>query len=66
MADTEQKDSENRPDEALTCIHRRIHCSATQNTDGYDELDKIEIDNFLDTLVEIAMDIARRKEENSE
>jgi len=66
MADTEQFNPHEPLDAGLTCIHRRRHCVATQDTDGDDELDRIEIDNFLDTLAEIAMSIAKRKEENPE
>ena len=66
MADTDQQIPNERPEEALTCIRECIHCVATQDTDGNDETDTIEIDNFLDTLAEIAMNIARRKEENTE
>ena len=55
-------DSECGPLNVLTPIHRRIHCSATQNTTEHeDELDRIAIDNFLDTLAEVALAIARRR-----
>ncbi len=48
--------------EALTCIHRGIHCAATPDTlEGQDELDQIAIDNFLDTLAEVALAVAQRK-----
>ncbi len=50
----------------MTCIRECIHCVATQGTEGDDELDRIEIENFLDTLAEIAMSIARRKQETIE
>ena len=47
--------------EALTCIHQRIHCAATPNPlEEPDELDQIAINHFLDTLVEVAMAIASR------
>jgi hypothetical protein len=48
----------------LTSIHRSIHCPATQEPD--EELDRIEIENFLDTLTEIATAIAKRKAEKQE
>ena len=49
--------------EGLTSIHQRIHYTATPDTtDGNDELDQIQIDNFLNTLAQIALSIARRKE----
>ena len=50
------------PPKGLTGIPRRIHCSATQdNVEHESELDRIAIDNFLDTLAEVALAIARRK-----
>ena len=46
----------------LTPIHQRIHCAATPDTTAdVDELDVIAVDNFLDTLAEVALAIARRK-----
>ena len=44
----------------LTGIPQRIHWPATQDCDGseIDELDRINIDNFLDTLAQIAISIA--------
>ena len=47
----------------LTSIHRRIHCAATPATDelnGHDELERIDIDNFLSTLAEVAVSVAQR------
>ena len=53
--------------DALTGIHRRIHCAATPGATGLDEheteFDRIAIDNLLDTLTEIALAIARRREQ---
>ena len=53
--------------DALTPIHRRIHFPATPDASehGEDEteLDRIAIDNLLNTLVEIALAIARRREQ---
>jgi hypothetical protein len=46
----------------LTCIHRRIHCAATQDTYDNDELDRIAIDNFLHTLTDVDLSIAKRRE----
>ena len=47
---------------ALSSIPRRIHCAATPNTlEGQDELDQIAIDNFLDTLAEVALAVAARR-----
>ena len=47
----------------LTPIHRRIHCAITpDNTGGQNELDQIAVDHFLDTLAEVALAIARRRE----
>ncbi len=48
----------------LTPIHRRIHCSATPDTiEPEDELESIAIDHFLDTLAEVAMAVARRRQQ---
>lgn len=51
------------PETGLTAMHRRIHCAATPDADGVaNELDSVSIENFLDTIAEIAMAIARYKE----
>ena len=48
----------------LTPIHRRIHCAATEDTTrGQNELDERTIHHFLDTLAEVALAIARRREQ---
>jgi len=50
----------------LTPIHSRIHCAATPdpNKDQLEnELDQIAIDHFLDTLAEVALAIARRRQQ---
>ena len=53
--------------DALTRIHGRIHCAATPDVPEHDEdeteLDRIAIDNLLDTLAEVALAIARRREQ---
>ncbi len=47
---------------ALTSIPEGIHCAATpEDPNGQDELDEIAINNFLDTLAEVAMAIANRR-----
>ena len=47
---------------ALTPIYRRIHCAATSDTnEGQNELDRIAIDHFLDTLADVALAGARRR-----
>ena len=54
---------EDGADEALTSIHARIHWPATPDTvDGENELDDITIGHFLDALAEIAIAIARRRQ----
>ena len=45
----------------LTPIHRRIHCAATPDSEN--ELDSIAIDHFLDSLAEVALAVARRREQ---
>ena len=48
----------------LTGIPLPIHCPATQTSgrSEYDELDCIQIDNFLDTLADVALAIAAREQ----
>ena len=49
---------------ALTCIHRGIHCGATPDElEAEDELDQIAIQHFLDTLAEVALAVARRRQQ---
>ena len=52
--------------DALTGIHRRIHCAATpdatEHGEDETELDRIAIDNLLDTLAEVALAIAQRRQ----
>ena len=52
---------------ALTGIHKRMHCAATPDASEHDEdeteLDRIAIDNLWDTLAEVAVAIARRREQ---
>ena len=63
-ADHTRCDHDIDPEGRLTCIHQRIHYTATPDTtDGHDELDQIQIDHFLNTLAEIALSVARRKEQ---
>ena len=48
----------------LTPIHGRIHCAATaDSTEDQNELDQIAIDHFLDTLAEVVISIALRREQ---
>ena len=47
---------------SLTCIRERIHCVATPDTtEVTDDLADIQIDNFLKTLAEVALSVARRR-----
>jgi len=46
----------------LTPIPPRIDCSATtEKVGGWNEIDEIAVDNFLDTLAEVVLAIASRK-----
>ena len=48
--------------EALTSIGEPIHCAATPDqTEEREELDEIEINNFINTLAEVAMAVATRR-----
>ena len=62
-----QPDPQGGVPDALTGIHRRIHCAATPDASEHDEdeteLDRIAIDNLLDALAEVALAIARRREQ---
>ena len=50
--------------QGLTCIPRRIHCGATPDTDEeYTEAERVMVDNFLNTLAEVAIAAATRKRE---
>ena len=56
-------DGENGPPDRLTSIHARIHWADTADTTELEnELDRITINRFLDTLVEVALAVARRQE----
>jgi hypothetical protein len=51
------------PAEALTCIHQRIHCAATTDTDSVEnDQVQIDVDNFLGTLARIALAVAAREQ----
>ena len=49
--------------QGLTPIHPRIHCVATLDTDAseYTEAERVMVDNFLNTLAEVAIAAATRK-----
>ncbi len=47
---------------ALTSIPEGIHCAATpEDPEENGELDEIAINNFLDTLAEVALAVANRR-----
>ena len=54
--------------DGLTGIQEPIHWPATQDSGGseLDELDRIAIENFLDTLADIAIRVATRKSSEHE
>jgi hypothetical protein len=49
----------NNEESALTSIHETYTLSNTE--DGYDEVDRLAVKHFLNTLAEIALAIASRK-----
>ena len=50
-------------EDGLTCIHRPIHCAAAGGrVNSEDELQQIEICQFIDALAEIALAVAQRRE----
>ena len=56
------------PPTGLTGIPSSIHCPATRNKCevGNDELDRIDIDNFINTIAQVALAIAARATTYSE
>ncbi len=59
MAEPDQKRSER---EALTSIGKPIHCAATRDQEeGQEELDEMDINNFIKTLAEVAIAVATRR-----
>ena len=52
----------------LTPIHGRIHCAATTEGGGaheeLDEIDQIQINNFVETLARVALAVATRRMAN--
>ena len=53
----------------LTRIHARIHCVATPDAGDlniHDELEQIDIDNFIATLAEVAISIASREQQRGD
>ena len=63
MGEIRQIRTETTPSEGLTPIHPRIHCAATPDTDDqeYTEVERVMVDNFLNTLAEVAIAAATRK-----
>ena len=52
----------NAQPEGLTRIRPGIHCSATTDTGAeLEELERMQINHFLDTLAEIALAVASRQ-----
>ena len=54
---------ESGAEQALTPIHRRIHCATTPDITEVDELGLIAIDHFLDEIASVATAIARRRKQ---
>ena len=54
---------ETQKKDGLTGIPRRIHCTATDESGGSenDELDRIDIENFLDAFAQVALSVATRR-----
>ncbi len=63
MGDIRPTRSETTPPKGLTPIHPRIHCVATPDTEApdYTEAERVMVDNFLNTLAEVAIAAATRK-----
>ena len=53
--------------EALTCIGQPIHCAATpEEPSGQNEQDEMDITNFLNVLAEVALAVARRRQQQDQ
>ena len=52
--------------EGLTPIPQRIHCAATPEGETLSEVDIIAVEQFLDTLAEVAMSVASRRLQKGE
>ncbi len=64
MPKDSSKDQDPAQPTALTSIRRGIHCAATpEHPEEDDELDEIAINHFLDTLAEVALAVARRRQQ---
>ena len=62
MGDLRPIRSESASSKGLTRIHPRIHCAATPGAEEeYSETDLIIVNNFLNTLAEIALAVAARQ-----
>lgn len=59
----EPSDKEFPSEDGLTGIPHRIHWPATQDSRGseLDEIDRIAVENFLDTLADISIRVASRQ-----
>ena len=52
-------------EDQLTCIHRRIHCVAAEGAlEDECELQELEVGHFINALAEVALAVARRREES--
>ena len=63
MGDVRPIRSETASSTGLTGIHPRIHCVATPDTvaQEYTEAERVIVDNFINTLAEVAIAAATRK-----
>ena len=63
MDQTQKQNNKTPEKDGLTGIPQRIHCTATDESGGsdVDELDRIDIENFLDALAQVALSVAARR-----
>ena len=47
--------------DALTPIHGRIHCAATQRGETLSETDRIQLNHFFDVLADVVLSVAKRR-----
>ena len=56
-----QPEPRNGVPDALTGIHGRIHCAATQQGEALSETDRIQLNHFFDVLADVVLSVAKRR-----
>ena len=61
LSDFLDAESEVHNTDALTGIHGRIHCAATQQGEALSETDRIQVNHFFDVLAGVVLAVAKRR-----